>query len=108
MSKTPHKHAAVIKAWADGAEIQGLIGDKWVNVGLGTMAPAFNVCDSYRIKPEPVKVKYRNWLYAASHNGPFFVTTWSGSCSDSKIAVEERISFLRWIGEEQEIEVEVE
>lgn len=48
---TPHVHADLIKAWADGAEIevQSSTG--------GTWAPAPNpkwLCDqSYRIKPKP-------------------------------------------------------
>ena len=47
--KTPHKHAALIKAWADGAEIE--VGD-----GLGwqeTTLPLWREYFYYRIKPEP-------------------------------------------------------
>lgn len=50
--KTPHKHAEVIKAWADGAEIQvrgKLDIDKWTDV----VGPIWNECCQYRIKPEP-------------------------------------------------------
>ena len=48
---TPHKHAAVIKAWADGAEVQilSLNGREW-----GCIArPSFRTERQYRIKPEP-------------------------------------------------------
>lgn len=50
--KTPHKHAALIKAWADGVPIQfkssSLRG--WQNV---TVAPGWFTDCEYRIKPEP-------------------------------------------------------
>lgn len=48
--KTPHKHAALIKAWADGAEIEVervLYG--WVNAST----PQWLEQAVYRIKPEP-------------------------------------------------------
>jgi hypothetical protein len=46
----PHKHAALIKQWADGAEIEKRFGNEWVK---------HEWCDiwhhdfEYRIKPEP-------------------------------------------------------
>jgi hypothetical protein len=48
--KTPHKHAALIKAWADGAEIEKRVGNEW---------DKHEWCDiwahdsEYRIKPTP-------------------------------------------------------
>ena len=53
MMKTPHKHAAVIKAWADGAEIQHRpnAGWEWSEATLLTLAQG--VGGEYRIKPEP-------------------------------------------------------
>ena len=54
---TPHVHAEVIKAWADGKKIQfkGESSDKWLdadmNAGQWLMwSPAY----SYRIKPEEI------------------------------------------------------
>ena len=47
--KTPHKHADVIKAWADGAEIQA----KSDNVWLDCRNPEWWPNAEYRIKPEP-------------------------------------------------------
>jgi hypothetical protein len=44
---TKHKHADLIKAWADGAEIQVYSGGYWVDT-----APSWNETDQYRIKPE--------------------------------------------------------
>lgn len=46
--RVPHRHAALIKAWADGAEIQVKSHDgRWLDVGLPTWA-ADKV---YRVKP---------------------------------------------------------
>jgi len=48
----PHKHAEVIKAWADGAVIQYRDeGGFWADVTTGT--PTFRVERHYRIKPAP-------------------------------------------------------
>lgn len=50
---TPHKHAALIKAWADGIEIQvndGAYG--WIE--LSNQNAWFNAGREYRIKPNPV------------------------------------------------------
>lgn len=50
---TPHKHAALIKAWADGAEIQWresfLDDGEW----RATLFPSWEPDLEYRIKPEP-------------------------------------------------------
>jgi hypothetical protein len=48
--KTPHKHAALIKAWADGAEIE-----KQANTGEWFIdyRPDWHEYGEYRIKPEP-------------------------------------------------------
>jgi hypothetical protein len=60
--KTPHKHAALIKAWADGAEIEyfyrgysaeGKIVEKWVHL---LAAPCWTPSIQYRIKPETFTV----------------------------------------------------
>ena len=57
----PHKHAELIKAWADGAEIQAKLED-------GSWGDALNPCwfnhSEYRIKPEPKPdvVRYLNQL----------------------------------------------
>lgn len=45
----PHKHAEIIKAWADGAEVQmKVLPGVWANVTF----PDFSGSE-YRIKPEP-------------------------------------------------------
>lgn len=49
--KIPHKHAAMIKAWADGAEVQyqDNIYGEWHNIAM----PTWSLLHKYRIKPEP-------------------------------------------------------
>ena len=48
---TPHIHAALIKAWADGAKIECRYHPKgeWFD----TESPSWNLTNEYRIKPEP-------------------------------------------------------
>lgn len=47
--KQPHKHAELIKAWADGAEIQVHDTGEWLDV-FGT--PSWFTDSKYRIKPK--------------------------------------------------------
>lgn len=48
----PHKHAEVIKAWADGAEIEfyDVDTDRWCLIE----SPSWSKHGQYRIKPKPV------------------------------------------------------
>jgi hypothetical protein len=48
--KTPHKHAEIIKAWADGAEIEYQCAGGWEQIPEHPYWPEGSV---YRIKPEP-------------------------------------------------------
>ena len=56
-----HKHAELIHAWADGAEIQAKAPNinKWINV----FHPSWDDCLQYRIKPEE-KAPVVRWLWA--------------------------------------------
>ena len=64
--KTPHKHAALIKQWADGNEVQWRLRDaginptEWINVNESGF-PGWD-CGTiiFRVKPEPTPdvVKY--------------------------------------------------
>lgn len=44
-----HKHYDMIIAWADGATIQFLCGDKWVDVNKNS--PTWSPTETYRVKP---------------------------------------------------------
>lgn len=52
----PHKHAALIHAWADGAEIEARVtrNDQWVLVDM----PVWIEDYEYRVKPKPDVVRY--------------------------------------------------
>ncbi len=63
--KTPHKHAALIKAWADGATIEVAIPKNQTSADYGrfdawmeTKAPEWNPRKQYRVKPNPDVVRY--------------------------------------------------
>ena len=55
----PHKHAELIKAWADGAEIEVLCGKDYWEV---RQHPTWNQKVQYRIKPEPKPDFYKSYL----------------------------------------------
>ena len=61
-----HKHADMIIAWANGAQIQFLNKDnRWNN----TTQPSWYECSEYRIKPEPkpdVEAEYYASIYSVS------------------------------------------
>ena len=62
----PHKHAELIKAWADGAVIQFLnCSDDWIDVDN----PRWHKEGEYRIKPEEKKPVVRwKWAYKTDNS----------------------------------------
>lgn len=65
--KTPHKHCELIKAWADGAEIEFHIGEnEWDLVGQ----PSWRVEQEYRIKPEPKPDLIKYYEASGEHISP--------------------------------------
>lgn len=65
----PHKHAELIKAWADGAQIQ-----VYTNTWNDDLHPLWRPNLEYRIKPEEKKPVVR-WLWA-------YETTNDDCCDD--------------------------
>ena len=67
----PRKHAELIKAWADGAQIQYCHPhtNEWLNVDEP------NWCSGivYRVKPEP-KPDFVRYIQADNFSGRYFVT----------------------------------
>lgn len=51
MANQPRKHAAIIKAWADGAEVEFL--DRPSGRWTQATTPTWSYDTEYRIKPEP-------------------------------------------------------
>lgn len=72
----PHLHAEVIKAWADGAEIEYRHGDGNYWRELINVAPSWGEAIQYRVKPKTV-VKYHgimqgtNGYECMNHNTGF-------------------------------------
>lgn len=96
----PHKHAEIIKQWADGAEIQFLsTTGEWTDFDEDR-SPSWVVDISYRVKPETIKyrVALLKWV-----NGPYYANT----AGDDDLASEFEASdvFIRWITDWIEVEV---
>lgn len=62
--RTPHKHAELIKAWADGAEIEYESHGIWVDEAYPDWYPEMQ----YRIKPEPKPDEIRYFKLTAGAN----------------------------------------
>lgn len=63
--RTPHLYAELIKAWADGAEIEAYQGgNSWKYVPT----PVWSLGTTYRIKPEP-KPDIVRWCWSNTSMG---------------------------------------
>ena len=101
----PHKHAELIKAWADGAEIEYLIRNtEWRT----TTQPAWDQCTEYRIKKHTVKtVGYRMYYYK-NPSGELCVGITSLRFASDTSFVENMPLFIKWKDQEwQYDEVEI-
>lgn len=95
-NKTPHKHADVIKAWADGAIIQyKLRAGEWREVPNNN--PTWNSYEEYLVKPEskPDFVKYAHvdrlsghqyWCKSEQHKEANVLYTFDGETGKLKKA----------------------
>lgn len=63
---TPHPHAKIIKAWADGHKIQFRTAPdaEWLDV-QNHSTPAFNTFQEYRVKPQAVIHTVERHVYLA-------------------------------------------
>ena len=85
-----HKHAELIKAWADGAEIEikGIVSDDWYL----DKNPAWHIWDIYRIKPEPKPDVVMEYLVddmgtiLLTHKNPKLKLTFDGETGELKSA----------------------
>lgn len=82
----PHKHAELIKAWADGAEIQCKCwtGNEWRTI---QDTPQWHENRDYRIKPEPKPdvVFYVNANLDRAKSGEIYSTTTCHHCDNIKL-----------------------
>lgn len=92
----PHKHCELIKAWADGAEIQFF--DESTNLWKDTEEPFWHCDLKYRIKPQTIR--YRVAIYKTNR----FVTVTVDTDSQEK-EIESRGGFVFWLTDWIEVEV---
>lgn len=95
---TPHKHAVIIKAWADGHKIQYKDFDDWIN----DESPVWCEDTEYRVAPTIAKFRrvqrFRLYKHIAGYgNISVQVATDDFFESDS--------CFHGWVGEWQEVEM---
>jgi hypothetical protein len=79
--KTPHKHAEVLRAIADGETVQYLIRDEWVDRPEKSMTVDPITCErmQWRIKPKMISLngfEYPEPLSSAPPKGTVVWTTW--------------------------------
>lgn len=97
---TPHKWAAVIKSWADGAEIQYKSRDDYKWIDLLTLTPSWSNSMEYRIKPQTIK--YR----VALIKGDGFCHTATANSKEGESHITELFpNFSRWLTDWVEVEV---
>lgn len=94
-----HKHCDLIKAWAEGAEIQyfGILAQRWITI----KNPAWDEDEKYRVKPKEEFLKYKVALFKTIHSG-FLVLAQEPFMYDN---VENSDTFVMWLGEEQTVNV---
>ena len=85
-----HKHADLIHAWAEGAEIQWKFNNEWIDCD-----PEWDDCEEYRIKPKTKTVRFRNYL---DKNGTVQVLLRDRFVQDDNMK--------KWAGDWQEAEIE--
>lgn len=104
MNKQPHKHAAIIKAWADGAiiQFQGIAGE-WEDVLSNS--PLWSSQNSYRIKPEEKpKKSIRLALFRDSTGTYPSIAGYTAGFSEKDAEVHPE--FVRWLTDTIEYEAE--
>ena len=55
--RKPHKWAEVIKAWADGKQIQFRMDSVWVDYNSNNIPPFNLACYEFRVKPENIVIE---------------------------------------------------
>lgn len=110
MNKTPHKYADVIKAWADGHEVQGALSDgRWFDLRLGDAAnqsvPPFNNTGyRFRVKPAPIRITFRTFFWTPQTTGKPAICLVIQEEQDREPR-EKWSGFIRWATDWQTVEV---
>lgn len=90
---TPHKYAEVIKAWADGVEIQ--FRYRANTIWHRTEQPSFSVDYEWRVKPEPNK--YRVALCKSLEDRNSYTYTAQNELEANFLATQPY--FVRWLAD---------
>lgn len=102
----PHPHAVVIKAWADGAEIQWRErhnGSEWKSFNNKAL-PNWHATDcDFRVKPPPEVVRFRVALMRHITPGTGYFTG-TANAQGSHEALMADSNFVRWLTDWQEVE----
>lgn len=99
-----HKHCDLIKAWADGADIQ--CWDKYTSAhgvwrDICGKDVNWNPEIEYRIKPEDKFIKYKVGLFTFGNDKLMAMVRESDRYSQT----EKEIHFIKWILDEQTVDV---
>jgi len=92
----PHKHCEVIKAWADGAEIQYREKGGWMKCN----SPQWFEETEYRVKPPTIRYRVALLRYDDGR-----VTTCNAETEVQEKSLREWHEFVRWLTDWIEVEV---
>ena len=98
-----HKHCDLIKAWAEGEEIQyyGIPAHRWITIEN----PSWAEDEKYRVKPKKEFLKYKVALFryhSGEYSGEFFVDVYEPKNYEE---MERAYAFEMWLGEEQTVNI---
>jgi hypothetical protein len=102
---TPHEHAEILRAIADGKEVEwfDFRNNEWFPLAYNGRNPITFEHLEWRIKPEKKMLRYRVALLkndkAEKSRAFAFSDSWARY-------IEQDISFVKWIHDWQEVEVE--
>ena len=102
---TPHKHAEILRAIADGKEVEwfDFRNNEWFPLAYNGRNPITIEHLDWRIKPENKVLRYR----VAKHGNNIGEKWLETAYKDADIAaLENWPSFIEWIHDWQEVEVE--
>ena len=101
MTTTKHIHCDVIKAWADGEEVEYRHPDDTCWHKAST--PNWDVNIQYRVKPKPVTKWYRVALFKWD-DGRYTFSVVSGEQHFEEFYAKHE-NFIRWVTDRQYVEV---
>lgn len=100
-----HKHYDLILAWAEGKKIQVSVYNgltmEWKDFSNSEVSPAWHPSNQYRIKPEPITVKYRRYIYTSTIDSTVQISTLNyGNPVVTEEFVKKMNQFIRWVDTE--------